>query len=285
MPPMILPQIKTLPPLGRPPLPREHGAWVMLFVPLVVGLAGVTPFQVGPALLLLLAVTSAFLAQNAAGLLLKPRPKADTGLWLGIFLAVLAASGLALLGIYGLTAFLWLVPAIAALFGIHAALLKGPVKFRLDRFQWGQLLAVGGLTLTGPAAWVAARGAFEPATWVVWAGCVLFFGSGVFNVNMLLAAVKTRGELDARARFLAGREVVIYHLLLVGVLAAVLPLLPVQAAALVGLGFVPVVGRALVSYFKLAKKPPSFKRVGMIEAGFATWFAVCVIVALRLTIG
>lgn len=282
---LILPLPRPLPTLGRPPIPREHGAWVMLYVPLAVALAGVTPFRLGPAVLLLLAVTSAFLAQNAAGLLLKPKPRADTGAWLAIFLVVLAGSGLSLLGLYGLMALLWLAPAIAALFGIHAALLKGPAVFRLDRFQWGQLLAVGGLTLTAPAAWVVSRGAFEPATWLVWAASVLFFGSGVFNVNMHFAAAKTKGDFNGRARWSAGREVVIYHVLLLGIVAWALPQLPVDAAVLVGLGFVPVVGRAIRSYMTLAKKPPSLKQVGITETAFACWFALCLIVALRLTLG
>lgn len=284
MAPMILSRPKPMPTLGRPPIPREHGAWVMLYVPLAIGLAGVTPFQAAPAALLTLAVTSAFLAQNAAGLLLKPKPKAGTGTWLAIFLAALGFATLALLGIYGLGALLWLAPAIAALFGIHAALLKGPAVFRLDRFQWGQLLAVGGLTLTAPAAWVVARGGYEPATWLVWAACVLFFGSGVFNVNMHFAAAKTKGDFDAKARWAAGREVVTYHLLLVAILAWALPQLPIDAAALAALGFAPIVARAVRSYVTLAKKPPSLKRVGLVETGFALWFALCLIVALRLTL-
>ena len=46
---------------GRPPLPHEHGAWMMLYAPLVTGLAAykVDP---GPAVLLVVAATAAFLA-------------------------------------------------------------------------------------------------------------------------------------------------------------------------------------------------------------------------------
>lgn len=267
---------------GAPPIPREHGAWVMLYAPLLIGLAGVQPFQAVPALLLILAVTGAFLAQNAAGLLIKPRPKPGTAFWTAVFTTVMAASGLTLLVGYGRWELLWIGAATLALFGVHAALLKGPVMFRMDRFQWSQLLAVGGLALTAPAAFVVAQGHISPMAWLVWGASVLYFGSGVFNVNMHFAAAKHKGELDRAGKRAASRDNVIYHGLMAVILIAVLPQLPVVAAVLAALGYAPVLGRGLYATVTLTKKLPSLKQVGLRETAFACWFALCLIVALQL---
>jgi YwiC-like protein len=54
---------------SAPPLSREHGAWVMLYTPvLIVLLAGPAPTLL-PCLLLVIAATSAFCLQHAAGIM------------------------------------------------------------------------------------------------------------------------------------------------------------------------------------------------------------------------
>ena len=64
------------------PLPREHGAWVMLYAPLLTGLV---VYNIHPlmCLLLIAMATAVFFAQNALGLLLRERGDAQTWWWLG----------------------------------------------------------------------------------------------------------------------------------------------------------------------------------------------------------
>jgi len=70
---------------GPIPVPHEHGSWVVLYAPLLIGLlAGGRPSPAA-AILLTLAATGAFLARNAAGLLVRGRGEADTPLWLALF--------------------------------------------------------------------------------------------------------------------------------------------------------------------------------------------------------
>ena len=80
-------------PLGAPPLPREHGAWVMLLAPLGAGLVAAGPVSPLPAVALVVAAIAAFLTQNAAALLLRPRAPRTLIPWLGIYVGVLALPG------------------------------------------------------------------------------------------------------------------------------------------------------------------------------------------------
>src|SRR5581483_11988835 len=103
--------------LGRPPIPHEHGAWVILYAPLFIALAATPPFALAPSLLLVLAVTGLFLAREAAG-----RP---------------------LLRSYRRLALLHVGLLVVGLFALHALLLLWPARKRLDRSQWGEILGVG----------------------------------------------------------------------------------------------------------------------------------------------
>ncbi len=54
---------------GRPPVPREHGAWMMLYTPFVMAAVVSYPFSPAPMLLTAAAMTAAFFAQNVVGAL------------------------------------------------------------------------------------------------------------------------------------------------------------------------------------------------------------------------
>ena len=75
--------------IGRPPIPHEHGAWVILYAPLVLGFGASGVFAPVRWLLLIIAVTGLFLAREAAGLILRGRGKAGTGLWLALYIGQL----------------------------------------------------------------------------------------------------------------------------------------------------------------------------------------------------
>lgn len=268
--------------LGRPPLPREHGAWVMLVTPLVIGLAGIGAVSPLAAALLVVAVGAAFLAQNAAGAMLKPRAPLTTATWLGIFSAVMAASGLTLVAGLGRWWLLALALPAAALFLLHVKLLKGPAAARLDRTLWGELLAAGALTLTGPAAAVAATGVLDGRALGLWLAAMVAFASGVFHVNMRLDAVKVRETFSWATRWRLGGGLVAFHAVMMVAIALAVILLPAPAGWLVAAAFVPFVIRAAVSYVRLEKGVPSFKAIGIRETVLTTWFALCMIAVLRV---
>ncbi len=151
-------------------LPQEHGAWVFLFSPLLVGL-----FIGGrwtPALpFLLLSALAVFLMRQPLTLLVKiysgRRSRRDlqaARLWIGVYL-VLTLVGLAGLFAHGLGWLLWLAAPGAPVFAWHLWL----VSRREERRQMGvEIVASGVLALSAPAAFWTARGAPEPLGWWLW---------------------------------------------------------------------------------------------------------------------
>jgi hypothetical protein len=229
---------------GKPPMPREHGAWGILLIPFAtaVGVAGVWNL---PVALLLVSVLCFYIARTSY---LKQNYR-----WTAILLSGSVASTAPLLLVWKLW---WL-----AVFGAIAA----PLAFRkTQRSVAMQLLAVAGLTLTAPAAWYAATGKLDYRLWLLNA---LYFSGGVFYVKMHTAAAMAR-----RANKLQhGAATMIYY----GALAIV--------AALwwpVGLAFVPVILRAFVG---VARLTPALriKRLGWTEVCYSILFAGLVVFALR----
>jgi hypothetical protein len=268
------------PSVGRPPIPHEHGAWVILYAPLVIAFAAARPFALGPALLLVLAVTGLYLARNAAGLLFRWRGKEGTAFWLAVYLLLAAAGALPLLLAYGRTDLLLLGLIAAGLFGVHSALLVLPAKKRLDRSQWGEILAVGALALTAPAAWAVSTGRLDGRAWLLWAACALYFSSGIFFVKMLLGAVKVRGDFTTRDRRRVGRDNLLYHALLTVLVLS-------GAAALGGVGggfgvlaFLPALLRAFAGAARLTNALPPLKQVGLLETAYSLWFMGFLLAAL-----
>lgn len=154
-------------------LPSEHGAWVFLLSPLLVGLfaAGrLTP----AAILLVLAAMSAFLVRQPVTIAVKVlsgrRPKSDWSpalFWMLIYggVAVASAAGLLFLG-YGYI--LWLGLPAAPLLAWHLWL----VSRRAERRAVAVEVAAGGaLALAAPAAYWIGLGAYSLSGWLLWGLC------------------------------------------------------------------------------------------------------------------
>lgn len=269
---------------GRPPLPREHGAWLILYLPIVPGLVLAWPVRWVPVLLLVTCVTGLFLARHVGALLLRQRgqqSRTRQRRWLACYMAMAAAGGLPLVVVFRYVALLPLVVIAASLFAVHSALQRGPGGKRLDRSQWGEMLAVAALTLTAPAAYVVAGGTDRAAAWCLWTVCILYFSSGVFYVKMLLAAAKVKGAFSARTQWRVARDNLLYHVLMVVVLLFAFAHLSEHTATLAALAFAPVIVRGLWSAATLSNKLPSLKRVGLVETLYAIWFIVSFSAALR----
>jgi hypothetical protein len=162
--------------LGKPPLPREHGAWGILLIPFAtaVGVSGVFDLKVA----LLLASVLCFYVARAS--YLKQNWK-----WTVVLLAGSAACTAVLL----LQARLWWLVALGAA--------ATPLAFRrTERSIAVQLISVAGLTLTAPAAWYAATGRMDAKALWLWLLNALYFGGGVFYVKMHVAAAIRRRPLN-----------------------------------------------------------------------------------------
>ncbi len=267
--------------VGAPPLPHEHGAWVMLYAPLVIGLAVAPAVAFVPSLLLFLAVSAAFLAREPADLLIRGRGKAGSAFWLGAYLAIMLASALPLVLVYDRIALAFVGGIAGVLFGIHAVMLSWPSRRRMDRSESGEVLAVTGLTLTAPAAWAVSTGRFDGMALCLWAISILYFASSIFFVKMLLGGAKHKGEVTPAVRARIGRWNIAYHLALVAVLVWLAPRAGSAGGWLIGLAYAPVVLRALWWNAKLSRRLPNLKRIGFTEMAYAFWFLAFIVAGLR----
>lgn len=253
-------------------LPKEHGAWAMLYVPFVIGIlvAGRVSLAV---LLLLLAVSCLFIARESLLPWWRARRRgqqADAARrMMLIYLTLAVLFGAPLLFYFRLWKLVWLGVPVLILLAVNAE----QATRREDRTILGEVLAIIGLTMTAPAAHYTASGVWEPTALWLWALNVFYFTSSVFYVRWRV--------LSAHARHLEEREQIkrhcaLYHSFLVlalGVLA-----LTGNVSLFVVLAFAPAVGRAFWYLFK-PTTALSLRRIGILEIVYSTVFLILVSLA------
>jgi hypothetical protein len=245
--------------LSGPPMPREHGAWGILLIPFAtaVGVTGVFDLKVA---LLLTSVLCFYIARTSY---LKGKSR-----WMGILIGLSFGCVFPLVFFWRLW---WLI-----VFGAVAA----PLAFRkTERSIAMQLLAVGGLTLTAPAAWYVATGALDARARWLWLLNVLYFAGGVFYVRMHIAAAMRRQPFEGFAeRWRYGVSVLAYHGGLVVVLLSLASRSVITFWAL--LAYAPMVARAFVGLGQLGSVL-RIKRLGWTEVAYSLVFAVLLIATMR----
>lgn len=273
--------------MGRPVMPKEHGAWAVLYGSFLAGV-GVSGRVTPAAVLLLVGVTAATFAHGS--------------------LAVLARSGadearrdearrerrrhaLSWFLIYGGAAVLALAPLVAVFrmrflfpFGAGAVLLFGVrtllVRQREDRSLPGELLGVAGLTMAGPVAHAVAAGAVQPIGAVLWLLLFLFFASGVFCVRMRLHGLVARRRGEKAASNPAKWSCALYHVLLMVAVPALLLARVIPWPVL--LAFAPALWRAAVG-LGWDEARLDLRRLGWSEVALATLFVIVLVAAFHLT--
>jgi YwiC-like protein len=257
----------------RPPIPKKHGAWAVLVVPMIVG-AGVAGYVTVDHLLMAVSALLAFLSTVPVQTLLRhrfvtPQPATrvqQATIWGAVYLAgaFLALVPLLLDGLF-------LLPGLAA---IGTVAFTG--NFVLTRAQpktvLSDLLAVAGLCLGAPASYYVALGFIDHNAIVLWLLHVLFFGCSVFYVQMKINALSSRkGQFPYRERIALGRRLLLY---LTTVLAIVTLLVTQQLATPYALlAFVPMTVHALIGTFRLSATV-RFKRLGFFFLGHSMMFGL-----------
>jgi len=151
-------------------LPQDHGSWVFILSPLLIGLAAGKTFSIA-SFALVLAAMVAFLIRQPIVIAVKAysgrRPKTDlpaAQFWIALYGVILlfALSGL----LYtGYTTILLLAVPAGPVFAWHLWL----VSKREERRQAGvEILATGVLALAAPAAYWIGKGAYDPPGWILW---------------------------------------------------------------------------------------------------------------------
>jgi hypothetical protein len=246
-----------------PIVPKEHGAWAVLLVPLFVGAIAGGGLTLGFILLLcasLLVFMSYLpvrkLARSRSGSPVEQLRLHRSRVWASVYLG---------------TGFVLLAPLIARGYwlllpiGSAAALLFAANLFltrRSPRTVPGDLVAVLGLTLTAPAAYYIASHRMDGTAAVIWCLSFLFFGCSVVYVHMKIAAVSTRKTtLPLSEKIFLGRLNIAYHisiLLIVGLLTTVHAL-----RSFTILAFLPMAAHAVWGTLRLSSRV-SFRNLGFL---------------------
>lgn len=151
-------------------LPQDHGSWVFIFSPLLIGLFAGKSFRI-ESLYLVIAALAAFLLRQPVTMAIKAwsgrRPKTDLPaayFWTALYGAIIL---IALFGMIraGFGYLLYLAVPGAPVFAWHLWL----VSKREERRQINvEIIATGVLALVAPAAYWVGIGRYDPLGWWLW---------------------------------------------------------------------------------------------------------------------
>jgi hypothetical protein len=199
-------------------LPTEHGAWVFLFSPLLIGIFAAGNFR-WASLVLVLTALAAFLMRQPLTIAVKVysrrRPKTELAaawFWLVVYgaLAFAGAVGLILLGH---SIVLWLaLPALPVL-----AWYLWLISKRSERRQAVVEIAASGILALGAAAayWIGLN-AYHPLGWILWALCWLQAAGSILYVYLRLHQRRLPAVPSSSIRWQMARPALTFNLIAVG---------------------------------------------------------------------
>ena len=263
-------------------LPREHGAWGLLLVPMITG-AGVAfraSVHVAPFLLLLTTALALFSLRTPVESLLgtsamraQSSEEYRTVKSFVMGLGAIAAVALGALLWAGRNAGLWpLGAAVLAAFAGQALLKKLGRRARM----LSEVVGTIGLTASAPAAYYVITGKFNAIAWMLWLANILFAGDQIHYVQLRLHTATAEGfraKLTRGWDFAAGQAVMTAVL----TIACMTGLLPKFAS----LAFAPLLFRGWF-YFIQKPSPLRVRRLGWGELAHAVAFCVLFIATISL---
>lgn len=260
-------------------LPREHGAWGLLLVPMVTaaGVAFRESNHVLPILLLLTAALALFWLRTPVESLLgasamRAQTK-DERRAVAIVIAALGTVAALTLGALlwaGRNPGLWLIGAAAAAAFVGQALLK---KFGRRARMLSEIVGTIGLTSAAPAAYYVITGKFGAMAWMLWLANLIFAGNQIHYVQLRIHTARVEG---LRAKFARGWTFALGQFVMAGVLAAFCIRGWMPWVALVA--FVPLLFRGWFYFFQ-KPAPLLVRRLGWNELSQAAAFCVLFIAA------
>lgn len=258
----------------RPPLPKEHGAWALLYGSFAVAAGSLARFDIR-VLLFFTALTALFLAHEPLSKLLAnsrtavPEKTAYWFRWLMIYAAITFISASLLIARFGL----WYLPVLGIMASMFLFLHIRLASSGRERRVWSELLGVLSLTASAPGAYYVMEGALDGNALLLWFLNFLYFTSGVFYVRMRISQM-ARKDVDKRSW-----ECLLYHALLAT--AATVLVWRHSIPLLAALAFVPILGRAFWSAAN-AETRMNLRNIGYTEVAHTILFVVLLIAGLRI---
>jgi hypothetical protein len=262
--------------MSRIPIPREHGAWAMLYVPFVIGVATVDHF-VWRAIPFLLGMTAAFFAHEplVTALRLDPsRPqnrerRQQLVFWLIVFLAIAAMSILPLV----IVDHLWYLLVLGGATGL-LLLLHGYLVSELSQRSFAaEFLGVLCLTSSSAAARYVLLCSLDRMAFVLWVLNILYFSSSIFYVKMRVSRYAKKP--DSRSLTL---QCAAYHIVLL--VCLVLFVLRGEGSFLAALAFAPILIRTFYAML-FPQASLNLKRIGLAEIAYSLAFVVLLSFGMR----
>ncbi len=264
-------------------VPREHGAWGLLLVPMISG-AGVAfhrVFNPIPILLLLVAALSLFwLRTPVESLLGTSAIRAQSAdehrsviiVIVGLGMIAALALGTLLWGRRNID--LWLIGIAAAVAFAGQGLMK---KLGRRARMLSEMVGTIGLTSAAPAAYYVITHKFDSTAWILWLANFIFAGNQIHYVQLRIHTSKVTGTREKLAHgwpFAVGQIVMMFVLIAAGWFRRI-PWIALIA-------FVPLLLRGWVYFFQ-KPEPLMVRQLGWSELRQAIIFCVLFIAAFALS--
>lgn len=193
-------------------IPTDHGSWVFLFSPLLIGLFAGESWTVA-SLCLIIAALAAFLSRQPLSIVIKihggRRSRRDlptAWFWVIVYgiISILAGIGLILQGFTYLL--ILAIPGILV-FTWHLYL----ISKRAERRQAGvEIVASGVLALTAPAAYWIGIGSYNLTGWLLWLLIWVQSAASIVYAYLRLEQRQLTSVPSRRTRFRIGRRALLY---------------------------------------------------------------------------
>jgi YwiC-like protein len=263
-------------------VPREHGAWGILLIPLFTGASAgllVGGDSKNLVALTLVALALFWLRTPLEGWAGTAPVRARTP---GEFQLVRAAA--VLLTAIAISGLIWLLwdGQNRGLIGIGCAAAIAFLAQLLVRRMWkgartaAQMVGAAGLTSTAPAAYYAVTGHLNTIAWSLWAANLLFAVNQIQYVQLRIQAARVSSR---REKLVAGRGFLAQQLLLAALIA-------VGCSAGMfrwygAIAFLPALVRGFV-WFAQRPGPLAIHSLGKSELAYACLFGVLLVVGMRI---
>jgi hypothetical protein len=193
-------------------LPQDHGSWVFILSPLLVGIFAGGKFNYA-VFNLFVAAMSAFMIRQPLGIAVKAlsgrRPKTDlpaARFWSIIYGSIAALALLALI-LEGFAYVLYLAIPGIPVFAWHLWL----VSKRAERRRAGiEVIATGILSLSAPAAYWVALGAYNPLGWWLWVWTWLQSAASIVYAYLRLEQRELKEYPGSRELWRMGKRALAY---------------------------------------------------------------------------
>jgi hypothetical protein len=265
-------------------VPREHGAWGLLLVPMVTaaGVAFRQSTNVFPFVLLLTTALALFWLRTPLESLLgisamraETKEERSSVAFVVLYLAIVALLPASMLLWAGQNPLLWLIGGAAGVSFVAQAVLR---KMGRRTRMLSEIVGTIGLTASAPAVYYVITGKFGMTGWMLWLANLIFAGNQIHYVQIRIHSAKLVG---AHAKLARAWTFALGQLAMAAALALTcwLGWMP----WLVLLAFVPLLLRGFY-YFVQKPAPLKVRRLGWNELAQAIVFCVLFITAFALSV-